>query len=425
MGEAPGQSGNDRRRRQRLDKMQVLGLPQLRFVEQLLDHLRAAYPHPNRRLHFDDLFIGLLLAFYNPVARSLRGVEDASQMPGINQHLDIEAIRRSTASDALASFDPQLLMPLIEHLRRQVGPQQMDQTHGDLRGMLNRLLIYDGSYFRTACDVGWAMRERHGPNGKLRGRVRLNLHFSHAQGVPTGMSLAGTGDAGEPMAMLEGVQAGQIVVADRGCFSHEAVGQLQQLQADFVLRLQRLVRCDVIAERTLSEQDLQAGVIHDQTVLLTGAKNPCQPTPMRLVTIMPSEGSDRNNPNASPSGPLRLLTSVQEESVAAWMIGHLYRRRWEIELFFRWLKCCAASDHLISETRNGMLIQLYVAFIGTLLLAICTNHKPDRYAFNLLAMAAAGQGTVEDALTIYQRRAAERQRDRERRQQRAREKSKS
>jgi hypothetical protein len=82
-----------------LDKKNVLGLPQLRFVEGLLGHLRSAYDHPNRELHFDDLFIALLLAFYNPVVRSLRGVEDASQLPGIHQHLDIAAIKRSTASD--------------------------------------------------------------------------------------------------------------------------------------------------------------------------------------------------------------------------------------------------------------------------------------------------------------------------------------
>jgi len=63
---------SDRRRRQRLDKRHVLGLPQLRFVEGLLDSLRAAYDHPNRALCFDDLSSASLLAVYNPVVRSLR-----------------------------------------------------------------------------------------------------------------------------------------------------------------------------------------------------------------------------------------------------------------------------------------------------------------------------------------------------------------
>jgi len=402
--------------------MRVIGLPQLRFVEGMLGHLRAAYDHPNRQLHFDDLFIALLLAFYNPVVRSLRGVEDASQMPGINQHLDIAAIKRSTASDALAAFDAKLLLPLIAGLRRRVSSRQIDAADGTLRGLLNRLLVFDGSYFRTAADVGWALRERHGPRSALRGRVRLNLHLSVRDGLPTGVSIAGRGDPSEPMALLDEVQPGQIVVADRGCFSHETVHQLLKRKADFVLRLQHSVRCDVIAERPLSRADRDAGVISDQTVLLTGAKNQRKPTPLRLVTIQPgADGTRQDTANAAgdttPS-PIRLLTGVQEPSVAAWMIGHLYRRRWDIELFFRWLKSCARCSHLLSENANGMLMQFYVALIGTLLLAVCTGRKPDRYSFNLLSLAAAGHGSVEDAMRVLERRHAERDRDNRRRRQR-------
>lgn len=397
-------------------------MPQLRFLEGMLDHLRTAYDHPNRKLYFDDLLIALLVAFFNPVARSLRGVEDASQMPGINKHLDIAAIKRSTASDALAAFDPQLLVPLIAHLRRQITPHQETHANPSLQGMLNRLLAYDGSYFRTAADVGWALRERHGKNQRLRGRVRLNLHMSVRDGLPVCVSWAGDGDPGEHVAILDGVQAGQIVVADRGCFSHETVHALLKNKADMVLRLQSGVRCDVIAERLLSQEDRDARVVSDQTVLLTGCKNPRKPTPLRLVTIEPSP--DQNNSNRDPNqtgnghSPIRLLTSVQDDSVAAWMIGHLYRRRWDIELFFRWLKSCAQWDHLLSESRQGVLMQVYVAVIGTLLLSIYSGRKPDKYSFNMLCMAASGYGSIEDAMAILQKRYAERDRDRARRQQR-------
>jgi len=407
----------------------VLGLPQLRFVEGLLDSLRAAYDHPNRELHFDDLFIALLLAFYNPVVRSLRGVEDASQMPGINRHLDIAAIKRSTAGDAMSAFDPQLLLPLIEDLSRQVTPRQMDETDETLRGLLNRLLAFDGSYFRTACDVGWALRERHGRRKLLRSRVRLNLHFSVRSGLPTGVSIAGDGDPSEAAALLEDLKPGQIVVADRGCFSHDTVHQLLGRKVDFVLRLQRGVKCGVIDERPLTQEDREAGILSDQTVVLSGCKNPHPPVPLRLVTIQPHSDSTRDGaatdntpelPGQLPGAPspIRLLTSIADESVTAWMIGHLYRRRWDIELFFRWLKTCARWEHLLSESPNGMLMQFYVALIGTLLLAVVTGRQPDRYSFNLMCLAAQGYGSVDDALAIYQRRCAERDRDRERRRQR-------
>jgi len=436
-----------------MDKKNVVGLPQLRFVSELVGHLRTAYEHPNRKLFLDDLLIALLLAFFNPVVRSLRGVEDASQMPGINQHLTIDALRRSTTSDAMNLFDPDLLLPLIHDLRARVSPRQADATDGTLRGLLNRLIAFDGTFFRTASDVAWALCERHA--SRLRGRVRLNLHLSVRDGVPTGVSVAGKDDPGEPAALLDHVEAGQVVVADRGCFSHDTVHGLLKRRVDFVLRLQSGVRCDVSAERVLTQADRDAGVVSDQTVLLTGFKNSHAPTPLRLVTIRPARPSTRpatpkrpratgavdageassidaaapdassindTAPDASRIGvtsdepsALRLLTSIQDEPAHAWIIGQVYRRRWDIELFFRWLKTCARWEHLICQSSNGMLMQFYVALIGTLLLAASTGRKPDRYSFNLMAMAAAGLGSIDDALAILQRRHAERDRDRQQR----------
>lgn len=422
MNRAAAKTKLDRRRRRKLDPRHILGLPQLRFLEDMLGHLREKYNHPNRKLFLDDLVVALLAAFFNPVARSLRGIEDASQMPGINQHLDIASIKRSTASDALAMFDPALLLPLMADLRKRVTPRQEDQADPTLRKMLNLLVAFDGSYFRTSSDVGWALRERHGKNAKLRGRVRLNLHLSVSDGLPTGASIAGQGDPGEPTAILDDVQAGQIVVADRGCFSHDTVHALLKRQVDMVLRLQQGVRCEAIDERPLTQADRDAGVVSDQTVLLTGCKNKNPSVPLRLVTIQPPPEQSDSNRDPSQAGqsasPIRLLTSVRDDAVTGWMIGHLYRRRWEIELFFRWLKSCAQWDHLLSESRNGMLMQMYVALIGTLLLAACTGRKPDRYTFNMLSMAAAGYGSLEDALAILEKRHAERDRDRARRQQR-------
>lgn len=422
MNQPSANSRQGRRRRQRLDRKHVLGLPQLRFIEDMLGHLRATYDHPNRKLYFDEMVIALLVAFYNPVVRSLRGIEDASQLPGINQHLDIDAIKRSTASDALAAFDPELLVPLIASLRKQVSPRHVDAADPTLRGMLERLLAFDGSYFHTAADVSWALRERHGRNGRLRGRVRLNLHLSVRDGLPIGVSVAGQGDPSEPVTLLDEVQPGQIVVADRGCFSHDTVHGLLNRQADMVLRLQQGIRCDVIAERSLTQEDRAAGVLHDQTVLMTGCKSRHAAVPLRLVTLQPSakQGDSNRDPSliSKPHSTIRLLTSVRDDSVAAWMIGHLYRRRWDIELFFRWLKSCAQWDHLLSQSRNGMLMQMYVAVIGTLLLSVCSGRKPDRYSFNLLSLAAAGHGSIEDVLAILQKRYAERDRDRERRKRR-------
>lgn len=413
----PPRTSPGRPARKPLEKRDALGLREFNFLHDTLQTLRKAYPHPNRVLHYDDLVLALLIAFFNPVARSLRGIEDASQLPGIRQRLDVDCVKRATASDALELFDPTLLDPIITALRRGVGDRDLDRQHSDLRGLLHKLKAFDGSYFPLAADVHWALHQRHGKRGKVRASVRLNLHFCVASGLPSGtrgITISGQGDASEPVAMLGDVLAGDILLGDRGVFSHDAVHAIREAKADLIFRVQSSVVCTVIAERTLTQQDHEQNILSDQTVLLTGCKNKHEPVPMRLVTIKPDDAdSTRDTPGTpapatTPRQPIRLLTSIVDDT-PAWVICLAYRRRWDIELFFRWLKCCANWEHLLSETKNGVLTQFYVALIGTLLLARFTGGKPDKYGYNLMCMVTAGYGTIADALPIYAKRKRERE----------------
>ncbi len=61
----------------------------------------------------------------------------------------------------MALFDPQLLVPLVAQIRRNLPDSQLDNQDHDLRGLLNRLRVFDGSYFRLAADVRWAIQQQH------------------------------------------------------------------------------------------------------------------------------------------------------------------------------------------------------------------------------------------------------------------------
>ena len=71
-----------------------------------------------------------------------------------------------------------------------------------------------------------------------------------------------------------------------------------------------------------------------------------------------------------------------------------------------------------------MTLQLYVTFIGALLIALETGKPPSKYDFSLLSLAASGFLTLEQALATAAKRRAERERARQRRlEARAREKN--
>ena len=103
-----------------------------------------------------------------------------------------------------------------------------------------------------------------------------------------------------------------------------------------------------------------------------------------------------------PGGVVRLLTNLLD--VEAWALALLYRYRWHVELFFRWLKCFAHFSHLISESRPGVLLSFYVAVIGVLLMYLHSGAKPSKYAFSLLGLVASGASTLEEIAPILAER---------------------
>ena len=114
---------------------------------------------------------------------------------------------------------------------------------------------------------------------------------------------------------------------------------------------------------------------------------------LREVVIVPAD---------DPRRPVRLLTSLLDLDAAT--IGLLYRNRWQIELFFRWLKCYARFDHLISHARDGVLLSFYVAVVGATLMYLHAGHRPSRYLFSLMGLVATGSATLEEILPILRER---------------------
>src|SRR5262245_5198110 len=96
---------------------QVVGGKYVRLLEQHVRALRDEDPHGNRALFLDDVFIVSLLAFHNPVLRSLRTIEDFSQTRQAQQQLSIRRICKSTLSDFHQLADPTRLEPILAALR--------------------------------------------------------------------------------------------------------------------------------------------------------------------------------------------------------------------------------------------------------------------------------------------------------------------
>lgn len=391
---------HDRRRRAQLPE-QIVGARRLRPLQRLLEQLRdtqQADAHGNRKLFLDDMLIALLLAFFNPTIRSLRMIEDLSQTPAAGKHLSLDRLPRATLADAQAVCDPTLLHPILQHLARSLPPRSPQDK--DLAQLTRQVLAVDASYYTALADLHWALRHTRS-NGKPASRTALHVQLNIDDGTPRHVDVTGRG-ASEAEVAIAHIQSETIYLFDRGYVSFNLMRACLKNNADLVMRLTTQTRITEVQPLALSQADQQAGVISDRRVVLSGCSKSDPPTQMLREVLI-------DDPD-HPGKPIRLLTSLMDLSAA--QIGLLYRKRWQVELFFRWLKVYAQFDHLLSHSQAGVTLNFYVATIGVMLLCLHHQRRPSKYDLAMLAQVAAGAATLDDVGPILAERHRQSQRDR-------------
>lgn len=382
----------------------------VRVLEKHVAALRDETAHGNRELFLDDIFVVYLLAFFNPTLRTLRTVEDFSQTRQAQKHLTTPRICKSTLSDFHKLAEPERLQPLLGELRAALGRKYAGGAPPDLYNLLKQVLAVDGTFFSAAADVAWAVGHRNQRSG-TRYRARLDVHIDVHTWLPEIVVVPEPGE-GEAHSAARTIILGAIHVYDRGIASFELLAAHYGIangdwtpQAHFVLRMKKPgsggIAFVATQERPLSEAARAAGVESDRMGYLPGNRSSkAPPIVVREIIIRMADGEQ-----------LRLLTNlldIEPEAVAI-----LYRYRWQVELFFRWLKCYANFDHLISHSRQGVLLNFYVVVIGVMLMYLHTGGRPSKYAFILLGMLAQGKGaTLDDVLPILRERERQCERDR-------------
>lgn len=359
--------------------------------------------HGNRALFLDDVFLAYLLAFFNPSIRTLRTIEDFSQTKQAQKHLSIPKISRSTLSDFQKIADPERLGPILDGLRGELARKgAQGRLPDDLHTLHKTILAVDGTFLPAAAAVAWAVASRNQRDGE-RHRARLDWQVDIATFLPELVVVPDPGES-EANSAARHIVPGSISIYDRGYLSFHLIAAFYDRdtptaaatpRAEFVIRLKEpgpnAPILEEIEVRPLDAAAKAAAVVSDRLVQLPGLKRTQKLTVvLREVVLTAPDGK-----------PVRLLTNLL--TVPAEVIALLYRYRWQIELFFKWLKCYANFNHLISHTREGVLLSFYVTIIGVLLMYLHTGFRPSKYAMVLLGMAAHG-ATLEEIMPILRER---------------------
>ena len=396
----------------------LLGGKYVRLLQKQLNALRREDEHGNRKLFLDDVFVVYLLAFFNPAVRSLRTIEDLSQTRQAQKHLRVPKVCKSTLSDFNALSDPERLEPILQALRAQLARQQVKQPRansGDLHELLQKTVAVDGTFLPAAAHVAWAVANANNTDA-VRHRARIDTHVNVTTWLPEVMVVPEPNQS-EADSAIKHLQAGRISVYDRGFVSlsllkahHDTPG------ANFVVRWKpegnNAAPIEVTFENELSEEDHAAGVVSDRVGRFATQSAERAKIDNEIFREVVVEFNDQGETKT-----LRLITDLVDVPASA--VATLYRWRWQVELFFRWLKTLANFDHLISHTREGVQTHLYVTVIATLLMYLHTGYRPSKYLFTLLSQVAAGGATLDEVLPILRERERRCELDRQSRARRA------
>ena len=150
-------------------------------------------------------------------------------------------------------------------------------------------------------------------------------------------------------------EAGAFYIMDRGYIDFEQLHRLHQAGSFYVIRAKSNLR---FQRRYSLESDRAAGIICDQIGTLTGFYSiKDYPTPLRRVRIKDDEGKT-----------LVFLTNNTE--LPARTIAELYRCRWQVELFFKWIKQHLRIKSFFGTSENAVKSQIWIAVSVYVLVAI-------------------------------------------------------
>ena len=151
-------------------------------------------------------------------------------------------------------------------------------------------------------------------------------------------------------------EAGSFYIMDRGFTDFARLFVLQQAQAFFVIRAKSNLACRRVYSRSV---DKSTGLRCDQTIALTASKaSKDYPQHLRRIKFYDAEHDKE------------LVFLTNNFDLPALTIAQLYRCRWQVELFFKWIKQHLRIKRFYGTTENAVKTQIWISITVYVLAAI-------------------------------------------------------
>lgn len=216
----------------------------------------------------------------------------------------------------------------------------------------NKVYAFDSTTISLCLSVFWWTRLHHG-----RGGVKMHTLYDVTTDIPSFVIITDASVHDSKVMDQIPYESDSFYIFDRAYMATEHLFQIEMSEAYFIVREKSKILYKVLEDKHCSNPD--TGVMADQIIVFTGSKTKKQyPRELRRVVFYDSE----NNRT--------LVLYTNNFEVSAEQIALLYKYRWRVELFFKWMKQHLRIKEFYGTSENAVQIQIYAALTAYCLVAI-------------------------------------------------------
>lgn len=263
--------------------------------------------------------------------------EHVGRKKGVQRLVGLESIGKSSLSRKQGDIPHEFLESIMRHLI-----QQLHQVYGPKKAekMLGKIHLIDSSTL-TMClnQYEWADFR----NTKAGVKMHTSLVFCDGEIYLENLIITPARPADETQMDSLVVQAKDVLhIYDRGYFNFKKFDDYCRKNIRFITRIKSNTIVHVIEEL---EVDPSSSIIREAIVKIGDMEHP-----LRLIETLDSEGN-------------KISIVCNDAKISAQEMSDLYRSRWQIELFFKWVKQHLVLKKLYGKSPNAVYNQIYIAMI--------------------------------------------------------------
>ena len=387
-----------------LKEKDIIGLGHLKRVFPLLDRLRdvgrGRDKAGNRELFYSDYLKLVTLYTWNPLINSINDLREAALLPNVAKVMGLKRFSAGSFSESVRIFQPQLLVPIIAELAKDLLPQSIDPRLSEFK---DALTLVDGTVIRglprlVQAAIGAEGRYTTTRDGKGVWGWRLHTQLDLRTLLPHRIDRTGArngGDQRESHHLAATLEAGRCYVSDCGYADRKLFADIVEAGSSFVIRAPENSVCQIVQEKPISPEASKAGVVADALVELEDGQR------VRRVELKVAPHPRRKRSGVVHSEQIILYTSLLE--MPAELVALIYLYRYTVELFFRMLKQLLGLRHLLSQREEGIDIQIYCALIVCILIQQISGKKPNKAMRNMIGWYLIGMASEQDVINFLNR----------------------